>query len=132
MSKEEQLKIELLKKDKNILVELYLQKCFDTDVEIAELKQRIEMLQNGIVDDQSLKTLVEESPMYKELKAENERLKDENIKLCSGKTFYDYLKELQVSNRQQEQQLKDNTRQVCEKIRKIQHHISILMEQLIL
>lgn len=42
-----------------------------------------------------------------ELKAENERFKEENIKLCSGKSFYDYVKELQISNRQQEQQLKE-------------------------
>lgn len=90
---EEQLKTELLSKDKEQLVELYLQKCYDTNVEIEQLK------------------------------AENERLK-------KYETIY-YLNQLQASNedinkfKQNELHqcinisdlLKDNTNQVCEKIR---------------
>lgn len=90
---EETMKDELLRKDKEQLVELYLQKCYDTNVETEQLR------------------------------AENERLK-------KYETIY-YLNQPQASNedinkfKQNELHqcinisdlLKDNTKQLCDKIR---------------
>ena len=44
MENEEEKKKFLLSKDKNTLVELYLQKCFDTDYEKSQLNKQIEAL----------------------------------------------------------------------------------------
>lgn len=62
------------------------------------------------IDQLTTKNNDELCEMYKEeqnIKAENKKLKEENKKLCAGNTFYDYVKELQIDNRQKEQQLKD-------------------------
>ena len=45
---EEALKEELLKKDKQQLIELYLQKCYDTNSEIEQLKVENKELKNEI------------------------------------------------------------------------------------
>lgn len=44
MENEEEMKKYLLSKDKNTLVELYLQKCFDTDYEKSQLIKKNEAL----------------------------------------------------------------------------------------
>lgn len=77
---EETMKDELLRKDKEQLVELYLQKCFDTNVETEQLR------------------------------AENEQLKEQ----LSTSTMYHGC---DILIAELKQQLKDNTNQVCDKIR---------------
>lgn len=41
MSKEEDIKVYLEKLDKKALIDLYLQKCFDKDVEISDLEAKL-------------------------------------------------------------------------------------------
>lgn len=98
--------------------------------QLAELKAKAD-LRAGIVSK-------EVNKICKQVIEENKQLRAENEKLCGGNTFYNYVKELQIDNRQKEKQLKEKdeeietikaflnrttftkevTKQVCEKIRK--------------
>ena len=85
---EEVLKSELLNKDKEQLVELYLQKCYDTNVEIEQLK------------------------------AENKELKEEIFKWQTqyASAYVNRQNALIAEKVELQQQLKDNTKQICENI----------------
>lgn len=62
---EELLKAELLKKDKEQIIELYLQKCYDTNVEIEQLKAENERLKNNYVGSlQKDKKLDDNNDLY--------------------------------------------------------------------
>lgn len=50
MSKEEDIKVYLEKLDKKALIDLYLQKCFDKDVEISDLEAKLAESEKQIKD----------------------------------------------------------------------------------
>lgn len=114
MSKEEDLKKkikqDLMYKDKELIIGLYLQMKFEKDIfeqQAEELRENLQQIYSHLgveafgndIQEKAIKEIAE--------------LKAENAKLSGGNIFYDYVKELQIDNRQKEQQIKEKDEEIA-------------------